>query len=270
MKILIVDDERRAREDLKCAVGNVTGPAEIVTAKNAAEAMEYVRRTGFDAVFLDINLPDRNGMITAREMTEMRPGTNIIIQTADPKFALEAYGLCVCDYLLKPVSERDIRRALEHLRWPVSEPLPKLEVRCFGRFEVFWNGRALKFSRNGSKELLAYLIDRRGALVSMDEIAYALCENIWDVTRAKIHIRVFLCELNHTLERIGMGELLIRKRGEAAICCDMIDCDYYRLLAGDPEASTGFRGEYMTQYSWAEYTEGELWFESPAADLRMA
>lgn len=270
MKILIVDDERGAREDLKRAVGNVTGPAEIVMAKNAAEALEQTGRSGFDAVFLDINLPDSNGLITAREMTEMRPGMNIIIQTADPKFALEAYGLYVCDYILKPVREKDIRRALEHLRWPVSESLPKLEVRCFGRFEVFWNGRALKFKRNGSKELLAYLIDRRGALVSMDEIAYALCEDIGDVTRAKMHIRVFLCELNHTLERIGMGELLIRKRGEVAICCDMIDCDYYRLLAGDPGTSIGFRGEYMTQYSWAEYTEGELWFGGPVSDLRMA
>lgn len=270
MKFLIVDDEQGAREDLMRAVCNVTGPAEIVMAKTAAEALEHAGRTVFDAIFLDINLPDMDGLITAREMTAIHPGTNIIIQTADPKFALEAYGLYVCDYILKPVSEKDIRRALEHLRWPVSEALPKLEVHCFGRFEVFWNGRPLKFGRNGSKELLAYLIDHRGELVSMDEIAYALCEDIGDVTRAKIHIRVFLCDLNHTLDRIGMGEVLVRKRGEAAICRDMLDCDYYRLLDGEPEASRRFRGEYMTQYSWAEYTEGELWFERPLSGLCMA
>lgn len=270
MKILIVDDERGAREDLRRAVGNVTGTAEIVMAKTAAEALKYAGKSSFDAVFLDINLPDMDGLITAREMNEMRPGTNIIIQTADPGFALEAYGLYVCDYILKPVSEKDIRRALEHLRWPVSEALPRLEVRCFGRFEVLWNGRPLKFSRSGSKELLAYLIDHKGELVSMDDIAYALCEDVGDVMKAKIHIRVFLCELNHTLDRIGMREVLIRKRGEMAICRDMVDCDYYRMLDGDTGASTGFRGEYMTQYSWAEYTEAQLWFGAPYPGLRMA
>lgn len=270
MNILIVDGERGARNELRRAVGKVAGPTDIITAKTAAEALEFAGRISFDVVFLEIDLPDGDGLITAREMAEMKPGTNIIIQTADPKFALEAFGLCVSDYILKPVCEKDIRRALEHLRWPVSETPPRLEVRCFGRFEVFWKGRILKFTRNGSKELLAYLIDRRGALVSIDELAYVLCENIGDIRKAKRHIRVLLCELHNTLECIGMGELLIRKRGEAAVCCDMIDCDYYRLLDGDPKASVGFVGEYMTQYSWAAYTEGELWFGGSMPQLFMA
>ena len=49
---------------------------------------------------------------------------------------------------------------------------------------------------------------------------------------------------------------------------ERIDCDYYRMLAGDMDAVNRFRGEYMAQYSWAELTKGELYFRNtPLSNL---
>lgn len=60
------------------------------------------------------------------------------------------------------------------------------------------------------------------------------------------------------LRDAGYDHLLIRTRGNIAINPDGIDCDYYRYLEGSVLPEDRFRGEYMRQYSWAEYTLGYL------------
>ena len=57
-----------------------------------------------------------------------------------------------------------------------------------------------------------------------------------------------------------MDDLLIREHRELAIRRDMVDCDYYRMLEGDMDALNSYRGEYMTEYSWAELTNANLYF----------
>ena len=57
-----------------------------------------------------------------------------------------------------------------------------------------------------------------------------------------------------------MDDLLIREHRELAIRRDMVDCDYYRMLDGDMDALNSYRGEYMTEYSWAELTNANLYF----------
>ena len=57
-----------------------------------------------------------------------------------------------------------------------------------------------------------------------------------------------------------MDALLIREHRDLAIKRDMVDCDYYRMLDGDMDALNSYRGEYMTEYSWAELTNANLYF----------
>ena len=70
-----------------------------------------------------------------------------------------------------------------------------------------------------------------------------------------------ISDLRATLKEIGKEDLLIRRSGMLAIRADQIECDYYRMLSGNPEAVNAYHGEYMSQYSWAEMTSGRLWFE---------
>lgn len=260
MNFLIVDDERAARDDLERVLLNVTDSPEIMHASNADEAVRMCGENNFDAVFMDVMIPGTDGISIAKQILTARPHTNIIIQTADPSRSLDAYRIYASDYIIKPVGESDVRAALEHLRWPVSEELPRLEVRCFGLFDVFWMGESLSFRRHKTKELFAYLIDCNGASVTPEDIACALWEDTEKVHDASNYVRVLLNDLKHTLEPIGMWGAVIRKYGKTAIRKEMIDCDYYRYLEGDRTAEEQFHGEYMTQYSWAERTEGSLWF----------
>ena len=59
-----------------------------------------------------------------------------------------------------------------------------------------------------------------------------------------------------------MGDALIKRRGSLAIRTGCLDCDYYRMLEGDMDAVNAYRGEYMTDYSWAELTAGTLFFKA--------
>ena len=137
----------------------------------------------------------------------------------------------------------------------------RLYARCFGPFEVFSQGRPLLFQRRKTKELLAFLIDRRGATCSAEEIGAVLWEDEADLRKTKHQLRNLVSDLRQTLKKIGMEDLLIRKSGILAIHAEQLECDFYQMLRGDPEAINAYRGEYMTQYSWAELTAGKLWFQ---------
>ena len=89
-----------------------------------------------------------------------------------------------------------------------------------------------------------------------------LWENEADLRKAKHQLRNLVSDLRAALKKIGMEDLLIRKSGILAVRAEQLDCDYYQLLRGDPQAVNSYRGEYMTQYSWAELTAGNLWFQN--------
>ena len=136
----------------------------------------------------------------------------------------------------------------------------KLYVRCFGHFEVFWEDRPLRFQRHKTKELLAFLIDRRGAFCSAEEAIAGLWEEEYDLKAAKHRLRNLSSDLRQTLRGIGQESLLLHQRNQLAILPERIDCDYYRMLEGDMDAVNAYAGAYMEQYSWAEPTAGRLWF----------
>ena len=137
---------------------------------------------------------------------------------------------------------------------------PKLSVRCFGYFEVFWNGKPLPFGRQKTKELFAYLVNREGDACTAGQIADVLWEGEDDEKALKNRVRVLIGDLRTTFRSIGMEPLLIRSSGWIAVDRAMLDCDLYRLLDGDLRELNRFNGQYMQQYSWAELTAGRLWF----------
>ena len=184
------------------------------------------------------------------------PSAKVIFVTGYDEYAVEAYRVHAHGYVLKPLEPERVAEELSF--WaepgpaPAREPEPhKLTARCFGQFEVFWEGTPLAFDRRKTKELLAFLIDKEGASSTAEEVSTALWEEEWDLKVTKNRIRVLVSDLKASLDRIGMGELLIRRSGQLAVRRDMVDCDYYRMLEGDSAAINSFDGQYMQQYPWA-------------------
>ena len=112
---MIVDDESLALSRLKRLL-NENGIEDITAFDNPIEALKEITKTKFDAVFLDISMPNITGLELADSIIQLEPKTFIIFQTAYSEFALEAYKSGGMGYLVKPIDSNNIKNILEKVR----------------------------------------------------------------------------------------------------------------------------------------------------------
>jgi nicotinamidase-related amidase len=135
----------------------------------------------------------------------------------------------------------------------------KVVIQTFGNFQMFVDEVPVKFSRKKSEELLAFLIDRRGAGVTNAEIASILFEDKEYSRSVKNQVQTIISQLIKTLREYGVEDILIRQWNSLAIRQNKVQCDYFDFLTHKKESGMmKFSGEYMSNYSWAEYTNGYL------------
>lgn len=258
MKIMIVDDEDMALKQLRSVVEQAAPDAEIICFDDCDNAIAEAKLTNYDVAFLDIQMPEKNGLALAKELKDIYRDTNIVFVTGYSQYALDALRMHCSGYVLKPALKEDIEDALANLRTPVKYNNNKLRVQCFGNFEVFYNNKPVVFERKKAKEIFAYLIDRRGAAANTGE----LCGILWEERNAdessKHYFRNLIAHLKKSLEACGASDVFICKRNYFAVNVENIECDYYKYLKRDAAAVNSYKGEYMSQYSWAEMTLAEL------------
>ena len=259
MKVLLVDDELSALRDLERVMKKAVPSVDITKTDETAQAMELCKDQQFDVVFLDINMPGTNGLVLAKKIKEISPLVNIVMVTAYPQYALDAVKLYVSDYILKPAMAEDIVKAFENLRNPVKDDKKGLYVRCFGNFEVFYDSKPMHFGRSKVKEMLAYLIDRKGSSCTNAELRAILWkDDVNDSEKQRKYFAQLVYELRSWLEKYGLSDIFIQSRDAYAIVPEKINCDYYEALNHDPKAVFMFEGEYMSQYEWASMRLGTV------------
>lgn len=268
MQTMIVDDKSAVVSMLQRILMRVDPEGTHSGYTDAEPALLEAAHTRIDAAFLDIEMPGTDGITLARKLQQMQPLMNIIFITGHPEYMPQAFQIYASDYIMKPVTEKAVVRALSHLRYRTAQvPLQNgLQVQCFGSFEVFSGGKPLRFSRQKCKELFAYLIDRHGAVCSNDMIIGNLWPDESPTESRKSMVRTIITELARTLRQADAEDVLIRMQGGISVDINRLDCDYYRFLNGDPLAMHAFHGEYMTQYSFAEETRAALQQQLPAAE----
>ncbi len=255
MKVLCVDDEPYALDLLLKHCENVERITSYKGFTNPLEAFEYAKTENIDVALLDIDMPEINGLQLAKKLKQINPLLNIIFCTAYDQYALQALAEDCSGYLLKPILLEDLEHQLDILRFKVEKHSShKIRVQCFGNFEIFVNGAPLQFVHGKTKELLAYLIDRKGALVTTREIKSI----IWEDEGHDEYMKVIRRDLLKTCESNGISDFIIASKGLLGINKEILECDYYDFILGKAYAINAYRGEYMNQYSWAEYTNSTL------------
>jgi len=131
-------------------------------------------------------------------------------------------------------------------------------VHTFGNFDVFINEKPLVFGRLKAKEALAYLIDRKGSFVTTAELAAILWEEREYDRSLQNQTQVIISSMMKTLKDNGISDIIIKKRNQIAVDKSKIKCDYYDFLNREASVVYAYGGEYMSKYSWAEITAGEL------------
>ncbi len=255
MRVVSVDDESYILEDF---VDMLNAMPEISDAKgftDADEAYEYIKNNQVDVAFLDIHMRGTDGLTLAKLIKDVNPNTNIVFLTAYSEYSMDAMKMHASGYLLKPVSEEDVREELKDLRKPVEAGSPKrLKAQCFGNFEIYIDNVPCAFRYVKTKELLAYLIDRRGAYVSNGEILGTLWEDKEVTASLENYLRNLVGDLRAVFKEAGLEDAILKKKGMIAILPEAFECDYYQWIDGIESALKQFAGEYMSQYSWSEFT----------------
>ena len=253
MVALCVDDESLLLDTLKWAVGQSPDVSEVVAFDDELEALDWAENNRPDIAFLDVQMHGIDGLELAEKLRAQYPELPVIFCTGHREYALDAFQLHASGYLMKPIRPDAIQREIDHLRGTAAMK-PLLTVRCFGSFEVYADGVPLHFRRSKTKEIFAYLIDRRGAIVSSRDLCVLLWEDNAEDKRNLNYMHHLLGDLRKRLQEVGAEKVLRSPAQGYSVDPSLIDCDYYRFLDGDPDAIRRFTGEYMTNYSWAEYT----------------
>lgn len=123
MRLLIVDDEAPARARLRRLLSAVEGAEVVGEAADGESALALAERLQPDALLLDVQMPELDGLAVAASLPDDGPA--VIFVTAFDAFALQAFDARAVDYLLKPVEPERLARALQRLRPRVAAVLPR-------------------------------------------------------------------------------------------------------------------------------------------------
>jgi DNA-binding LytR/AlgR family response regulator len=126
LRVLVVDDERPARDELTFLLQRDPRVGRVHPADSAAEALRVLQDEDVDVVFCDIRMPGLSGLELAQVLARFREPPRVVFVTAHEEHAVEAFELDVVDYLLKPVREsrlaEAVRRVVDASSTPSTEP----------------------------------------------------------------------------------------------------------------------------------------------------
>ena len=257
MIAIAVDDEALMLGALVAAIEASPDITEVAKFSDCEQALEFVENNPTDVAFLDINMRGMGGLALAEKIIASRPNCKIVFCTGYEEYAIPAFKLHASGYLMKPISPEDVQAEIDNINGMLQRE-KLLRVNCFGNFEVYVKEEKLVFKRLKTKELFAFLIDRKGAGMTAKQICAALFPDDSDESKNSAYLRQLLMDLKNTLKSVGAEAVLCHEIPCYRVDTHLIKCDYFSYLeTGKPE----FHGEYMIQYSWAEETCAMLQFK---------
>lgn len=289
MKAILIDDEKPALQHLERLLlkdGRLTITGKYTSARLGLAHLEQEKA---DIVFLDIGMPEMNGLEAGEYIAGLDRSTRIVYITAYSEYAIEAFELNAADYLLKPVTSQRLSKTLERLEVgressevqmqppPASAAAVKeLSILCFHRLEFIDStepGRKMQWRTSKAQEVFALLLHNRGQWVLKDTIV----DLVWpdfkpEKAVANLHTTVY--HIRKLLKAWDMEVLVEFSQERYRLTKEqvLLDVEEFELgYAGTPVESEEewlrrenilklYRGDYLQEhhYDWAEIRRKEL------------
>ncbi len=116
LKIIIADDDSTLRTILKKVLNGISGLEIIGEAENGKQLIQMVEKTNPDVIFVDVDMPEINGIEAAKEVFDINPKIFIVFATAYDSYTHEAFEVYAFDYLVKPFKLERIRQTIERIK----------------------------------------------------------------------------------------------------------------------------------------------------------
>ncbi|MBW4085676.1 response regulator [Paenibacillus sp. S150] len=293
MKAILIDDEKPALQHLERLLVK-DGRLEIRGKYTSARlGLQHLQQEKADIVFLDIGMPEMNGLEAAEHIGTLDRNIRIVYITAYTEYAIEAFELNAVDYLLKPVTAQRLSKTLERLESRGKQPGQEsgtsadprsLSILCFKRLEFLDSGepgRKLQWRTSKAQEVFALLLHNRGQWMLKDTIV----DLVWPdfkPEKAVTNLHTTVYHIRKLLKTWDMGVLVEFSQERYRLTYENISFDVEDFvrgwrgtpvesdqeLAGREAVLSLYQGDYLAEhhYDWAEPRRKEL----QAAYLQMA
>lgn len=257
MRAIIVDDEPIMIKSFRRLSSGIEDINLVGGFEFPDEALEFAENNPIDIAFLDVAMPQMNGIQLAEKLRKINLEILIVFVSAYDEYIRESNSIGADYYIVKPYTEETIEMIMQRMRLLVKRQKKDIFIQTFGKFNVFKNGSPVPL-RGKAKEILALIVTRRGKEIGNEEIYSIIWENR---EYSNIQMKVYynaLKRLKDSLKENGLENLLISTSRGQMINRDIFDCDYYDFIENNSDAQKDFDGEFLSDYSWGEYILGDI------------
>ncbi|WP_022761256.1 response regulator [Butyrivibrio sp. AD3002] len=259
MNILAVDEDKESLKKIKKIIETVSPDATLFSSDSSLAALATARETEMDVVVLETEMSELGGIDLGGYLKELNPYINLIYLTKHTEQAYEAMKLHASGYIKKPGTKDQVKSELESLRYPeIRKKYKRVFAQTFGNFELFVDGEPVEFKYKRTKEIVALLINNKGAQTTNGEIIASLWEDDGDPEKKLSYLCNLRQDLQNTFKKLKLDGIILKQRGSLAIAKDRIECDLYDWLEKKKDSKYKYMGDYMNQYSWCEFFHAEL------------
>ncbi|MEW9702732.1 response regulator [Paenibacillus sp. SI8] len=285
IRALLVDDERLALLQLEKMLKELTSIDIVAAYIDPAEAVQTALQSQPDVIFLDIDMPEMNGMEAAEILREACPTADIVFVTAYDRYAVEAFELNVLDYVLKPVQRNRLMKTISRLEERLALNAAKLPhdqrviIRCCPSLSIEREGQPqqiLRWRTTKAQELFAYLLQVRNRFVSNDTLIDMLWPN-FEPKKASTHLYTTIYQVRQCLKQADVDVQISNVSGGAGYILNtqnvLIDTDQwentFRELSPIDTHNCEEHHRLVERYSGDYYGDYDyLWAESERQRLR--
>lgn len=231
IKAILVDDEIPALKEMEYLLKKNNMVEIIGMYTDPLEAMVVVEKLRPDLVFLDIDMPQLNGIEVASRLKSVLPDIEVVFVTAYSEYAVKAFELQAMDYILKPIMferlDRTVERVLERIR--IQKPQKSLGtdiyISCFGQFEMGFKGKEpLKWRTEKTKELFVFLLNSKHRNITKQEIIEQLWPDV-DEERAGHRLHNNIYYIRKAFEDYGITKDYIQINGNYRLTINSVNYD---------------------------------------------
>jgi len=279
LRTMLIDDEPLALVHLRRQLTTIGGPDIVAACTDVHEALAIAADLKPDVVFIDIMMPEINGLEAAERLLDQLPDLQVVFVTAHDDFAVRAFELNAIDYVLKPAETGRLRKTLERIARrlpapadPPAAPAPPM-IRCFQRLQI--GDVAPTWRTAKARELFAFFVHRRNQIVRKDYLVEAL----WPDYESKKGYTMLYTTIYHVRKTLsGLSAEIALDSSDSGYTLDLkgapLDVELWEramegasplsheTLAEHMELFRLYRGDYLAEYDF-------LWAESERERLRI-
>ncbi|ABR49922.1 response regulator receiver and SARP domain protein [Alkaliphilus metalliredigens QYMF] len=280
IRAIVIDDEWYNLEETSELIDK-TGYFHVAGRyQNPLKALEEAKLTNPQVAFIDIELPEMDGITLAEKLLEVNSAMIIVFITSYNQYAVQAFDLNAIDYILKPIKGERFNRMVEKIKNEISIKSQKtsknVKIKVFDKLMVTLGETPVKWQRTKAKELFAYLLMHHGSYVHKEKIM----ENLWpeyEREKALQILQTSICKIRNLFSPLKNVVKLDYSNNGYCLLVTEGECDYFQVA----EALSSYKKDDPSTYASVEKAsilfgggflaeEGYLWSMEKDQQLREA